>query len=298
MGFHSKQTFCSHILIPGATYEFRTSIYHRNFLQMKKYNYLWLMVCTFFCQSVWSQSPQNTRTNPSLQLKKLLQLTRIGPPLMRMPRIAEPKKPAINDIDIANDMAEAKQQCPFLQFQPTLQLEGERKTNEKVGLQWQTTNGFDNKAFDIERSLGDTLHFEKINFVWANKKIRMQDKYEMPDNNDYNEISYYRLKLLLNDSKFVYSNIAAVKGYENFLFTLYPNPASHKLKINLSSKEEGRSSITVYDALGRLALQQSSFVNKGNINKEIDLTKLPAGSFTVKVILPDNQIRIGKFLKH
>ncbi|MEJ7675639.1 MAG: T9SS type A sorting domain-containing protein [Chitinophagaceae bacterium] len=266
---------------------------------MKTYNYLWMMVCTFFCQIVCSQSVQNNRADPSVQLKQLLQLPLVGLPLLKMPAIiSKPKMPAIIAFDIAKNMTEAKQLCPFLKFIPALQLEGERNSNENVGLQWETTNGFDTRAFDVYRSLGDTIHFEKINFVWANERISIKDKYHLPDNNDYNEVSYYRLKLLLNDGKFVYSNIVAVNGYDKFLFALYPNPAAHKLKINLSTKEGGSASITVYDASGKMVLRESSFLIKGYELREIDVTKLSGGLYTVKMILPDKQIRIGKFLKN
>lgn len=213
-------------------------------------------------------------------------------------KISVPNKVSVSGFDIAKNMETAKQQCPFLKYKPTLQLQGERMNNEKVGLKWETTNGFDNWAFDVTRSLGDTLHFEKINFVWADERVSIKEKYRMPDDNNYNEVSYYRLKLLLNDGRFVYSNIAAVKGYDKFFFALYPNPASHKLKINLSTKEDGNAGITVYDASGKMVQQQSSFVTKGNDVKEIDVSKFSPGSYTVKMILPDRQIRTGKFVKN
>ena len=266
---------------------------------MKKYNYLGMIVCTFFCQVVSSQSVQNARANPSLQLKQALQFHRVTPPSLKMPaKISVPKKVSATGFDIVKNMEIAKQQCPLLKFRPTLQLQGERMSNEKVALKWETTNGFDNWAFDVNRSLGDTMHFEKINFVWADERVAIKEKYQLPDNNDYNEVSYYRLKLLLNDGSFIYSNTLAVKGYDNFLFALYPNPTSHKLRINLSSKEEGSAGVSVYDASGKMVQQQSFFLTKGNYLKEIDVSKFSPGSYTVKMILPDKQIRTGKFVKN
>ncbi len=266
---------------------------------MKTYIILWIMVCLFFSRVVNSQPVQNVRTNPSQQLKQSLQIHRLAPPSLKMPaKIAMPKKVSVNGFDIVKNMEIAKQQCPLLKYSPTLQLQGERMNNEKVGLKWETTNGFDNWAFDVTRSLGDTMHFEKINFVWADERVSIREKYQLPDNNNYNEVSYYRLKLMLNDGRFVYSNIAAVKGYYNFLFALYPNPAMDKLKINISTKEDGMAGITVYDASGKMVKQQSAFVTKGNDVQEIDVSKFVAGSYTIKMILPDKQIRTGKFVKN
>jgi hypothetical protein len=266
---------------------------------MKTYIILWMMFCLLLCQVVNSQSVQNARTNPSQQLKQLLQFHRVEPPSLKMPaKIAMPKKVSVIGFDIVKNMEIAKQQCPLLKYRTTLQLQGERMNNERVGLKWETTNGFDNMAFDVTRSLGDTMHFEKINFVWAHERVSIREKYQLPDNNNYNEISYYRLKLMLNDGRIVYSNIAAVKGYDNFLFAIYPNPALHNLKINLSSKEDGNAGIIVYDASGKMVKQQSSFLTKGNDVREINVSKFAPGSYIIKMMLPDKQIRTGKFVKN
>ena len=266
---------------------------------MKKYTYLGMITFTFLCQVVSSQSVKNARTNPALQLKEALQFHQVTPPTLKMPaKITAPKKVSARGLDITKNMEVAKQQCPLLKYRPTLQLQGERMNNEKVGLKWETTNGFDNWAFDVTRSLGDTMHFEKINFVWADERVKIKDKYQLPDENNYNEVSYYRLKMLLNDGRFVYSNIAEVKGYDNFLFALYPNPALHKLKISLSAKEDGIAGISIYDASGKMVKQQSSFVNTGNDVREIDVSNFSPGSYTIKMILPDKQIRTGKFVKN
>jgi hypothetical protein len=174
---------------------------------------------------------------------------------------------------------------------------GERVSNEKVGLKWVTTNGFDNRAFDVTRSLGDTLHFENVNFVWADARQGVKEKYHLPDDNDFNETSYYRLRLQLTDGSVVYSNIAAVKGYDNILFALYPNPVMNKLQINLSSKERGNAVISIYDAAGKRVQQQSTTVVKGNCLAEINVSNLPAGAYTIKMNLPGNEVRTGKFVK-
>ena len=257
------------------------------------------MSCTFFCHIVCSQSVKNNVAAPSAQLKQILQLPEVRLTSLKTPQIKTiSNKPAMPQFNIAKNMAEAKQKCPLLKFNPTLQLEGERNSNEKVGLKWETANGFDNRVFDVERSLGDTMNFEKINFVWANERNAINNKYRLPDNNDYTESSYYRVKLFLNDGRFIYSNIAAVKGYDNTFFTLYPNPASRKLIINLTSKEKGNATIMVYDASGKMVQQQSSFLTVGYGVAEVDVTKMPVGLYTVKMVMPGKQIHTGKFLKN
>lgn len=266
---------------------------------MKTYKYLGIMACTFFSQVVFSQSAQKNTTNPLFQLRQLLLLPKVGPPELIIHRVTgKPNTPTPVSFDIAKNIDEGKLECPLLESTPTLELDGERNNNEEVGLKWITTNGFDNLAFDVQRSFGDTMHFEKVNFVWAHERHGIKDKYFLPDDNNFNEVSYYRLKLQLNDGRFIYSNIAPVKGYNSFLFALYPNPASHFLRMNISSKEQGNAGITIYNAAGKMVLQQSSFIPKGFDLKEIDISKFSSGFYSVKLVLPDKQIRTGKFVKY
>ena len=264
---------------------------------MKTSKYLWVMVCPFFSQVADAQSVEINAADPSAQLKQVFQLRHVGPPMLKMPdKIFKPQSAAISAFNIAKNMAEAKLKCPLLRLKPTLQLEGERSSNAEVGLKWETTNGFENRSFDVERSLGDTMNFKKINFVWAREN--QDDKYRLPDNNDYYDVSYYRLKLLLNNGQSVYSNTAVVKGYDDIRFGLYPNPAVNKLKINISTREDGSAFLTLHDALGRIVQQQSLYLAKRFDLKEINVSKLTGGYYTVKVVLPGNQVRIGRFLKN
>jgi hypothetical protein len=54
----------------------------------------------------------------------------------------------------------------------------------------------------------------------------------------------------------------------------------------------------VYDASGKMVKQQSSFLTKGNDVREINVSKFAPGSYIIKMMLPDKQIRTGKFVKN
>ena len=177
-------------------------------------------------------------------------------------------------------------------------LQGERKNDAEVGLEWKTTNTYFNSgSFDVERSFGDTMHFEKVNFVWA-KGSRIKEKYTLPDNNDYNEISYYRIKMFLTDGSFRYSNIAPVKGYDKFLFSIYPNPSATQASLIVSSRVGGRSKISITDGEGKTVQQYYSSVAEGYNQKKLDVSRLPAGVYMLTVVLPDKQLRVKKIVKY
>jgi hypothetical protein len=257
------------------------------------------MACIIFCTAAYCQTVPIDHTNPVAQLKNLLKLPGVGPSVINMPlKLSVTNNPELPEYTIAKNLAEAKLECPLLNPVPVIELGGIRENNENVDLSWETTNGFNNRAFDVERSLGDTLNFEKINFVFAEDQSAIHEKYKLPDANTYTEVSYYRLKLALTDGRYVYSNIAAVEGYGNFSFAIYPNPALHTLKISLSSKEEGNAAISIYDASGSMVLRQSTLVTEGKNLIDININKFSSGNYHIKMVLADKQVRVGKFIKN
>jgi hypothetical protein len=184
----------------------------------------------------------------------------------------------------------------LLHFEPTIQLEGERNNEEEVGLEWKTTNASQGLYFDVERSLGDTTHFEKVNFVWS-LRGGIKEKYQLPDNNDHETLSYYRVKLQLNDGRNKYSNLVAVKGMARNLFGIYPNPASSNCRLTVFSREPGQAKVTLFSAQGENLIQRFISFNTGINQEEINIEKLPAGMYMIQVILPDKQIRTGRIIK-
>lgn len=207
-------------------------------------------------------------------------------------------KPFVASLDLQAQLTKAKNNCPFLQAKnATLSLDGERVKNDLVDLQWKTTNGINNLGFDVERSLDDTFHFERVNYVWAKNISGITDKYQLPDNNDHNKISYYRLRLTLRTGEYIYSNIAKVTGYNKDALLVYPNPASGEVMLNVTANLDGAAAIKIFDATGRIVWQQASVMNEGQNLKTIPLTNLAAGTYLVRIDMIDKTSRTGKFMK-
>lgn len=208
------------------------------------------------------------------------------------------KKPDFVQLDPLAQLNKAKSMCPLLKApKPSLELDGERMNNESVGLEWKTFNGGNNLGFDVERSFDDSLHFERVNYVWAKNIAGIKDKYELPDGNAYNKISFYRLRLSLRSGEYLYSNIAKVGGYKNDALLAYPNPASGLLTLNITADEKGTAAVSIFDGAGRVVWQQTALMNEGSNLKTISVDNLAAGSYTVKVNLKDNSSKTVKFIK-
>lgn len=179
-----------------------------------------------------------------------------------------------------------------------LSFEGKRTNNATVLLNWKTTNEQQNKGFEVERALGNSNLFEMISFVPSQPGNSLKKKYELPDNNDFDGISYYRLKQVDLDGKFTYSKIVAVKGYSiNPTMTLYPNPVRRNLVVDIYSPKMETAKLLLFDASQKEIMVQHISISKGSniINMPVDL--LSGGIYFVQIISSDNNVLNGKFIK-
>jgi len=99
-----------------------------------------------------------------------------------------------------------------------------------------------------------------------------------------NGVMYYRLKQVDNDGTVSYSNVVAVHDEKvmNEL-NVYPNPAATQVWLKLPYNISGSYTIQVYDQQGVCRLVQSELSIAGETAKQIDITKLSSGVYTVTV---------------
>ena len=122
--------------------------------------------------------------------------------------------------------------------------------------------------------------------------------YHLPDYNNFSGLSFYRVKQRNGDTGFIYSNIVSIKGHEAIPFKIYPVPASEKVWINITPKQSGNLSIMVCDLAGKI-IQQQYTTCTGNRSTEnsINISKLAAGLYQVRILMPDKTSLAGKFIK-
>ena len=179
-----------------------------------------------------------------------------------------------------------------------LSFDGERTDKTTVLLHWKTTNEIMNKGFDVERALGDATVFEKVSFVPSQESYSFQKKYKLQDFNDYSGISYYRLKQIDIDGKFVYSKIVEVKGYATEpTIQLYPNPVRDKLFAKLYFPQNCKVNLVIYDASEKQILSQQVSITSGFNMVPVKVNFLSNGYYLVKVISDNNDVLTAKFIK-
>ena len=165
------------------------------------------------------------------------------------------------------------------------------KNDNKVKLMWRTDNEINTSHFDVERSVNG-IDFKKIGSVTALNRSGI-NQYNFEDASPAAGVNLYRLRQVDIDAKFEYTNIIKILFSTAVNITLYPNPASDKLKIQLNGIASKWSS-SIYDAAGKLVYQQT-ITAAGNL-VEINITTLAKGNY---VLILNNGLEsfTGKFLK-
>jgi hypothetical protein len=78
---------------------------------------------------------------------------------------------------------------------------------------------------------------------------------------------------------------------------LYPNPANEMLTISVSSSDQySNSSMTIYDALGRIMSSQKMGISQGENKFQLDISPLSAGDYTLSLQNGSN-VSSAKFVK-
>lgn len=150
-----------------------------------------------------------------------------------------------------------------------------RYNSGQVALNWKVGQSEAIDRFIIERS-GENNRWAPIHQVSANDAVSVYSYIDASPLSGYN---LYRLKIIKDDNKVVYSSVQRVfVPGKNENITIYPNPAHKKIVITgISSSPE----ISLLDLSGKLIWQKKVVTNQASI--EVELPSLPLGVYTIKI---------------
>ena len=166
-----------------------------------------------------------------------------------------------------------------------LELAGRRVNNSTVALNWKTFTEINSAGFFIERSLASSGNFIRQAFVPGAGNSTTTQYYQANDPNNFNGISYYRIRQTDIDSTMHFSNIIAVKGFSNKPFLqVFPNPGTNtSLSFAITGLNPNEPvSITITDVLGRILKTKNNVLVQGNIPLQ-SITKLATGFYMVSI---------------
>ena len=143
-------------------------------------------------------------------------------------------------------------------------------------LQWQTASEVNTKWFELERS-SDGAIFTKIatiNTITSNGN----NNYSINDNGVYSGKLFYRLKMVDLDDRFTYSQVIWINSGKAEGISIYPNPATSIVNVNIGSANLIKTIAAVYNTDGRLI--QNILIN-GN-QQQINVQQFAKGRYVIK----------------
>jgi hypothetical protein len=153
--------------------------------------------------------------------------------------------------------------------------------NSAVDLQWKIANVINLKSFELEYSV-DGISFSKLTAVNYQNRVLEYDYTHITSSSK----NFYRLKMIDNEGRFFYSKILNVqmKGSQNKILLMYPNPAYNDLTLRLTTIQIGPVDVKIIDNAGKLLINKNFTLQHGENYLSIDgIDKLPASLYFVKV---------------
>lgn len=150
--------------------------------------------------------------------------------------------------------------------------------NGQVLLTWETASEINNAGFEVQRSQ-DAQKWETLNFVKGYGTILEEKHYKYYDQQPKLGVNYYRLKQVDTDETYEYSELISIdyKEIKEEILTVFPNPASNTISIQLPQNQEQSYQFQLLDAFGRVLRVWSTPI----ANYDLSLEGLPNGSYTI-----------------
>ncbi len=143
-------------------------------------------------------------------------------------------------------------------------------------LSWSTASEEHSRSFTIERS-ANGISFAAIGTVAAAGNSSIQHNYGFTDHAPLNGNNYYRLRMTDLDNTARLSNVKLLNFSKDNNILIYPNPATDLITISGAGE---KSTISLYDATGKLLLQQRS---TGNGSDKLNISSLAKGIYIIKI---------------
>jgi Secretion system C-terminal sorting domain len=150
--------------------------------------------------------------------------------------------------------------------------------NCSTKLKWVASNETNSKEYQIEYS-ADGRNFNKVGIIPSNKSLTAIE-YQFAHNTSSKK-SYYRLKHIDDNGAWQYSKVILLNtNCSKSEVTVYPNPATEVLNINITSNSRvAVSGAQVFDCYGRKIIDRQL----KNGTNSFDIKQLPAGMYLVTV---------------
>jgi len=177
--------------------------------------------------------------------------------------------------------------------QDVLHLEVEKATTG-THLYWLANSEHLTKAFEIEKS-SDGMNFEPLDAMNVHGTSEELQTYFFMDLNPTTGTTHYRVRQLFDNGTYTYSIIRNINYELIDHLTVFPNPATHELFVNVKAYEGKDFDLYIYNQLGQL---QSS-VNIEEVQAGVlryDISQLENGMYFIEMTLENKRPVTKRFM--
>lgn len=150
-----------------------------------------------------------------------------------------------------------------------------------IALSWNVVSEKDGEGFEILRMGNDLKNAEVIGKMALTEQ--RTGNYLFLDQNPLSGINYYQLKQIDIDGTFTKSKIVTARFDQILQAIAAPNPADDYVNVQFTSRTPGTTKILVYNMAGIELSQTQININEGINSHRINVGKLSAGHYFVKV---------------
>ncbi|NNV57844.1 alpha-amylase family glycosyl hydrolase [Limnovirga soli] len=171
-----------------------------------------------------------------------------------------------------------------------LSFTANKASGTTVLVKWSTTNEFDNKYFEVQRS-ADGVSFNTIGSVNASITSAPVKNYQFTDITPLSGAVYYRLKQVDNNGKEHYSATVKINFDDKaVIWQVYPNPAHNSAAI-ISQANLTKVQVKLADITGK-TIYRSAIINAINAGQKIEIpvSALPPGVYFITLSSQENTV--------
>jgi predicted esterase len=165
-----------------------------------------------------------------------------------------------------------------------LQSYNARLINNKVEINWTTSDEKDNKSFMIERAGADQVFINIGTVAGAGNNTGLKN-YSFTDYSPLNDLSHYRLVQVDIDGQKTYFDIKKIinRGNKENAVIVSPNPFSSELSAFISLNRSQKVFISLTTLSGSIVKNTSGVYGQGSAEIKINSTELSTGIYLLKV---------------